>query len=124
MKNIKLYVDDLRDCPVGYEVARNVEEALTFLKDPEINVTVISLDHDLGEKDGKLLPDGFDLVQEFAKQGLRADKIYIHTMNSVGREKMYTSLLSYIRHGLIDSDIKVYNYSITPDTYTETEGGW
>ncbi|WP_421662743.1 cyclic-phosphate processing receiver domain-containing protein [Lysinibacillus telephonicus] len=29
---INLYVDDLRDCPLGFTIARNVEEAIITLK--------------------------------------------------------------------------------------------
>ena len=119
MEHIKLYVDDLRDCPKGYKIARTAEEALDILRDKNIHVDVLSLDHDLGEENGVELTNGFGLVVKMGEEGLYADNIYIHTMNPVGREKMYTSLLSFKRHKLIPETVNVYNYSITEDKYTE-----
>jgi hypothetical protein len=43
---INLYVDDLRDCPDGFVVARNVDEAIYYLENYKVNI--LSLDHDLG----------------------------------------------------------------------------
>lgn len=44
---MKLYVDDVRPAPEGFELARNYDEAIEFLETGE--VTGLSLDHDLGE---------------------------------------------------------------------------
>lgn len=115
---INLYLDDLRDIPEGYVGARTVDEALFYLKSDKYVVEKLSLDHDLGEKDGELLPDGQVLVKAIGEYGLYAKEIYIHTHNPVGREAMYSSLLSFKRHDLIDESIKIYNYSITDDKYT------
>lgn len=68
-KEINLYVDDLRDCPEGYVVARNLDEAIDYLEN--YKVKTLSLDHDLGEDaDGNLLPTGYDLVKLFLRAGL------------------------------------------------------
>lgn len=65
---INLYVDDLRDCPDGYIVASNYEEACRLLCTNKVNI--LSLDHDLGEDEqGNLLPTGYDLVKLFVKMG-------------------------------------------------------
>ncbi|WP_343076286.1 cyclic-phosphate processing receiver domain-containing protein [Pullulanibacillus sp. KACC 23026] len=61
-ETINLYVDDLRDCPDGYIVARNIQEAIHYME--KFKVHILSLDHDLGEDyDGNLLPTGYDLVK-------------------------------------------------------------
>lgn len=114
---INLYVDDLRDCPTGFRLARNVEEALYYLK--HFDVHILSLDHDLGEDENKnLLPTGYDLVKIICEQNLRADKIYLHTDNVVGRDNMFQTLKGAQRRGFIDSDIEIYHYSITPNRYS------
>ena len=87
------------------------------------NVGIISLDHDLGlGADGNLLPTGYDFVKYFCEHGLRADKVYIHTDNPVGREAMYDTLHAAKRRGFIDEDINIYRYGITLNKYTEKGG--
>ncbi|WP_368488939.1 cyclic-phosphate processing receiver domain-containing protein [Clostridium sp. BJN0013] len=74
-EKINLYLDDLRDCPESFILARTVEEAIYYLEN--YNVEILSLNHDLGEDEkGNLLSTGYDLVKYICKQGLRADKIY------------------------------------------------
>lgn len=115
---IKLYVDDLRDCPEGYTLAKTVEEALYYLRNYKVDV--LSLDHDLGEDEQhNLLPNGNHLVRTICEEGLVVNKIYIHTHNPVGRENMFESLKAAQRRGFIKDTIEIYNYSITNDKYTQ-----
>lgn len=117
-EDINLYVDDLRDCPDRFTIARTVEEAIYYLEN--YNVTILSLDHDLGEDaEGNLLPTGYDLVKIFCERGYRVQKIYLHTDNGVGRENMYHTLKGAQRRGFIDSDIEIFHYSITENKYTD-----
>lgn len=121
MKNnkeyINLYVDDLRDCPEGFKIARTVEEALEYMN--TFNINILSLDHDLGIDDnGNLLKSGYDLVKIICENGLRANKIYLHTDNPVGRDNMYYTLIGARKHKIIDKDIEVYNYPIVPNKYS------
>lgn len=117
-EKINLYVDDLRDCPEEFVISRTVEQAKYFLENFVIDV--LSLDHDLGiDEQGHLLPTGYDLVKYICEKGLRAERIYLHTDNSVGRENMYQTLLGAKRRGFIDDDIKIYYYSITKNKYSE-----
>ena len=118
---INLYVDDLRDCPDGFTVARTMSEAIEIMDNNRINI--LSLDHDMGENgEGQLLPTGYDLVKYICEHGYRANKIYIHTDNPVGREAMYKTLKAAQKRGFIDESIQIYHYSITPNKYTETGG--
>ena len=111
MKQINLYVDDLRNCPNGFVIARNVEQAINYMEKYTINI--LSLDHDLGvDKNENLRKSGYYLVKYICENGLRANKIYIHTDNVVGRENMYETLIGAQRRGFIDSDIEIYNYPI------------
>lgn len=114
---MNVYVDDLRDCPEGFTIARTFEEAVALLEQHEVDI--LSLDHDLGEDaEGNLLPTGYDLVKYFYEHGLRANKIYLHTDNPVGRENMYETLKGAKRRGFIDQDIEIYHYSITSNRYS------
>lgn len=114
---INLYVDDLRDCPDGFVIARTVEQAKYYLKNFEVEI--LSLDHDLGSDErGELLPTGYDLVKYICEEGLRADKIYLHTDNSVGRENMYHTLLGAQRRGFIGNDIEIFYYALVPNKYS------
>jgi hypothetical protein len=116
-ERINLYLDDLRDCPEGFIVARTVEQAKQYFENYLIDI--LSLDHDLGiDEQGNLMPSGYDLVKYICENGLRAERIYIHTDNSVGRENMYQTLLAAQRRGFIDKDIAIYHYSITPNKYS------
>jgi hypothetical protein len=116
-ESINLYVDDLRDCPPGFVIARSYEDAILYLKSRNINI--LSLDHDLGEdQSGNLNPSGYDLVKYICENGLRANKIYIHTDNSVGRDNMYQTLLGAQKRGFIESDIEIYYYPITENKYS------
>ena len=49
---MKIWLDDLRPAPWGYESARSVNEAKTLIREAErngIEVEVLDLDHDLGD---------------------------------------------------------------------------
>ncbi|HWO97590.1 MAG TPA: cyclic-phosphate processing receiver domain-containing protein, partial [Bacillus sp. (in: firmicutes)] len=37
-QTINLYVDDLRDCPNGFVIARTVEEAINYLENHKVNI--------------------------------------------------------------------------------------
>lgn len=111
---INLYVDDLRDCPPGFQIARTVKEAKHYFKTSTIKI--LSLDHDLGtDQNGILLPSGYDLVKYICETNLRADKIYLHTDNPVGRNNMYHALVGAQERGYIDHDIAIYHYPIVPN---------
>ncbi|WP_240041454.1 cyclic-phosphate processing receiver domain-containing protein [Paenibacillus ginsengarvi] len=59
---INLYLDDLRNCPEGFIVARTFEGAVQVFQENPINL--LSLDHDLGEDEhGNELPNGYDFVK-------------------------------------------------------------
>jgi len=114
---VNLYLDDLRDCPVGFIVARTFEDAINVFQ--KHTVDVLSLDHDLGEDEhGNELKNGYEFVKYFCENGLRANKIYLHTDNPVGRKNMYETLMAAQRRGFIDEDIEIYHYPITPNKYS------
>jgi hypothetical protein len=116
-EKVNLYVDDLRDCPEDFVCARNFEQAVEYLNSYEIHI--LSLDHDLGEdENGIIRKSGYELVKYFCEHGFRADKIYLHTDNPVGRENMYQTLLASRKRGFIDEDIEIYYYPLTKNKYS------
>ncbi len=116
-ETLNLYVDDLRDCPKEFTVARNIDQAIYYVENYKVHI--LSLDHDLGEdENGNSLPFGYDLVKYICENGLRADKIYLHTDNNVGWENMFQTLKGSRRRGFIDSDIEIYHYSIALNKYS------
>lgn len=117
MGKLNVYLDDLRKCPEGFVIARTMEEALTYCR--QYPVHIVSLDHDLGEENGQLLPTGYDFVKAFCEEGLFVDVIYIHTDNPVGRANMYETLLAAQRRGFISENIKIYHYGCVPNIYED-----
>lgn len=76
IEKINLYVDDLRDCPINFILAKTVAKAIYYLEN--FDVGVLSLDHDLGEDEqGNLLPWGYDLVKYICQNRLKVGSIYI-----------------------------------------------
>lgn len=66
---INIYVDDLRDCPIGFVMARTFQEAIHLLETHEVDI--LSLAHDLGEDlQSNPLPTGYDLVKYICEKGL------------------------------------------------------
>lgn len=113
--NINLYVDDLRDCPKNFILAKDIQQAIYYLD--IYNINILSLDHDLGcNNKGDLLPTGYDLVKFICEHSIKVNEIYIHTDNIVGRENMYQTLLGAKKRGFID--IEIFNYPYTENKYT------
>nr|WP_246880633.1 cyclic-phosphate processing receiver domain-containing protein [Sporosarcina sp. 6E9] len=108
---INLYLDGLRDCPRGFVLARTVEEAIYIMRNNKVHY--LSLGYDLGEDaNGNQLLTGYDLVKYVCKHKLRpANKIYMHTDNSVGRNKMLQTLVAAYNKEIIDNDIEIRYYS-------------
>jgi len=95
---VRLYMDDLRKCPIGWHVARTVKDAIDIMSNYQVEEA--SLDHDMGacdackEKDGSLIHcehvlDGVDFVRWMTKTGIwPGKKPLVHSMNREGREAM------------------------------------
>lgn len=119
MNYINLYVDDLRDCPKNFILAKTVEKSIYYLKN--FNIDILSLDHDLGEDEkGNLLLTGYDLVKYICENGymLKINKIYLHTDNVVGKENMYYTLIGAQKRGFINKNIEIYNYPFIKNKYS------
>jgi hypothetical protein len=84
---MKVYLDDEREAPPGWQLVKTVNDAIELLK--RGNVTEISLDHDLG---GDESGTGYDIILWIEKvvveKNLIPPKIHIHTANISARTKM------------------------------------
>lgn len=117
IKKINVYLDDLRDCPEDFYVARDFYKAVQLIENNKVDI--LSLDHDLGcDEQGSLLKTGYDFVKWFCLAGYKVDRIYIHTDNPVGRDNMYETLLGAQRRGIISKNIQIYNYAYVKNKYS------
>jgi hypothetical protein len=98
---VKLYLDDIRDTPEGWVRCFWPEEVINFLVKNPGEVSDISLDHDLGEIDGRT---GYDVVlwiQEQVFLGLWAHEIpniVCHSDNGPGRQGIQTGIEAIHRY--------------------------
>jgi hypothetical protein len=87
---MKLFVDDLRDCPEGWQIARNVSAAIGWLSRGVVDE--ISLDHDIACKHPGCYVDcqleDFTAVAEYVALMNPRPVVRIHTGNVVAGRKM------------------------------------
>lgn len=87
MAERKVYLDDVRPTPDGWERAYWPEGVISKMK--EGDVTVISLDHDLGDDERGT---GYDVLlwieEAVATSDFKPPIIYIHTANPAADRRM------------------------------------
>lgn len=81
---MKLYVDDLRECPVGWHLARSVSDAISLLDTGYVEE--LDLDHDIIYPDGwpKNRQENFTAVLLYAvslPENNRPKHFYCHSAN-------------------------------------------
>lgn len=101
---MKVYLDDVRDCPPGWEIARSARTAMELLLRGD--VTHISLDYDLGQEfeAGAVIfkarerydaPDGsmvMFFIRQFRDWMFPMPVVKFHTANPEGLKKMQAIL--------------------------------
>ena len=92
----KIWLDDIREAPVGYTHTHSVNETKQVIEDYEqqgIKITIIDLDHDLGD----YAIDGGDAIKLvlWLVETERFYPIKLHTMNPVGRQNMQAIIDRY-----------------------------
>ncbi len=92
---MKLFVDDSRDFPRGFECCRDYETAITLLSLFEFEY--ISLDYSLGVD----CKNGLDILVWMKQNNIFVNRINIHSNHIFGKEKM----LSYCEENFKDSKI-------------------
>ena len=100
---MKLYLDDLRPTPEGWERVYSVNEAIDFVEYRGLP-NELSLDHDLGDyaDEGG---DAIKFVDWLCLTGRFPPVVMFHTSNPVGRDNMKRAL---IRHGYQDRGSYLY----------------
>lgn len=106
---LNIFLDDVRLKPERYDMMfKNAESLLQFLANfPDVEIKVLSLDHDLGEG----IMDGYDFVKELVNLDKvpKIETIQFHTDNMVGFKNMYYYLTSAQNHGMIKPEIVIDN---------------
>lgn len=95
-KDIKIWVDDIRPAPVGYEGTKSVDETIALIEEIENHggtIEIIDLDHDLGD----YARCGGDAIKILDYLAMRETfyPIAIHTANPVGRANMERMIERY-----------------------------
>lgn len=78
---MKLFVDDRREQPKGFNCAVDYDSAVMLLRLLDFNF--VTLDYDLG--DGKT---GLDILKYMHENGKYPEHLNIHSDHSVGRQEM------------------------------------
>lgn len=79
---IKLYVDDVRECPEGWHLARTITEAIRILA--TMSVDEVSLDHDIGyghTESFEIVGETFEPVARYIALMENKPKVYVHSGN-------------------------------------------
>ncbi|ARL91038.1 cyclic-phosphate processing receiver domain-containing protein [Burkholderia pseudomallei] len=88
---MRIFLDDERETPKGWERVYWPDEAITLLRQGDI--TEISLDHDLGDDERGT---GYDVLlwieEQVALNGMTPPKMRIHSANSSARAKMLAAI--------------------------------
>jgi hypothetical protein len=92
---INVFLDDCRQPPEGFTLAKDALKCRLLLLSNEVNV--LSLDHDLCDTDKET---GYDFCKWLVEAGRYEPKIYpreiyLHTANGVGRDNMFKLLERY-----------------------------
>ena len=104
---MKLYVDDIRPAPEGWQQARTVTDAIRFLSMFGEQVNEISLDHDIsyavevaGTQRPFPSPENFTAVAMYIRtmyisNGFVLPEITIHSANPVGAKELSNILCEF-----------------------------
>lgn len=101
---MKLFIDDIREAPEGWVLARSISSAVNLIQRYQSEITHISFDHDISfsviRKDGSVVPhpspDTFKVVCYYVVEkifsqssGIREDIVLTtHSANPVGRKEI------------------------------------
>lgn len=96
---LKLSIDDLRECPEGFDIVRSSKEAIDYIKTNGVP-DIISFDHDLGADDTSMEVVNF-IINGVLDGELQIPEnfiFFIHSANPVGSENIKRTLLNFIFH--------------------------
>jgi hypothetical protein len=101
---MKIYLDDVRDCPKGWLLYRTAQEVINIISSDCKKITHISFDHDLGTED-----TGYDVAKFIEYQAFHGNirtipQWKVHSSNPVGRRN--------IQHAMLNAEKYVKSHSI------------
>lgn len=100
---MKIFVDDYRPTPRGWECAHNVTEAIRKIFTSPENIEVIALDHDISESSETFFAVAYFLYSHASQFDiLHKPLIYIHTGNPVAAQQMLELLRDKYECKVID----------------------
>lgn len=96
----KLYVDDERSCPSGWDLARSYAEAIEKLS--SIEYIDLSLDHDIASYENGREKTGYDIALWLANRKMTTGEyvppnITCHSANPVGRARIEGVIARYLK---------------------------
>lgn len=100
---MKLFVDDERRAPIGWNIARSSKSALIFLegwRDGTFELDTISLDHDLSIVDGED-DTTRPVVLWMCENNWWPANVYVHTGNPAGEEWLVGMVQRYAPAGTL-----------------------
>ena len=78
-----LFIDDIRECPEGWDVARTFDDVKFWCADNGIPARV-SFDHDMG-----MVYDGYDIAKWMITMNmLPANQCFVHSANPIGAQRI------------------------------------
>lgn len=110
MKNVYIYVDDIRTDDKYYRylnsniingidrviICRSFSETINALEDNKFENIILDLDHDLGEgNENELEPSGYDICKYIVENQIPLMYFHIHSYNPVGAINMRQLLTHY-----------------------------
>jgi len=110
---MNLFVDDIRQAPPGWTLAKTITQAQEILSN--FHVEAVSLDHDIAYFDhmgmftGKLHNENFSAVANFIavmSEETRPKAVYVHTANPEGARKIIGIL-----HGKVKVIVRDYTFA-------------
>jgi len=88
---MRIYLDDIRDAPIGMRLCRTAEEAIDLIASGK--VSFISFDHDLGT-----WLTGYDVAcyieRTVANGKIRCPAWRVHSANPIGRDNIMRAMQS------------------------------
>jgi len=93
---VKIWVDDVRPVPMGYEGTKSVDETIALIEQIEAEggeIELLDLDHDLGDY-AQYGGDAIKILDYLAERETFYP-IDIHTANPVGRANMERTIERY-----------------------------
>lgn len=107
---MKIFVDDLRLVPEVYDKAfTSGEDFIQWLSEnPNTEVELLSLDHDLGQD----VMDGYTLTRELVSLENNIKNVQFHTDNIIGLKNMYYYLTNAKKHGMLPNMENIYGHKV------------